>query len=185
MLGCNPIFSALSQVPLTSETPASAPCRSLAIGPAAESVSGLQDCPPVEKRLFSLEDVFAPIPSKLTQKIQSLEFVDMSELLPDNIELQRRDDGSTRTDTHASGAGRRRSRQITSLLSWVQCFATYTAVVGDRHPGRVTCLLAYQRLIVREAQRNGGDGWKHYDGVFRKVAAANPLLNWSQPMASL
>ena len=58
-------------------------------------------------------------------------------------------------------------------------------MVGDGHPGRVKGLLTYPRLIVREAQRNGGDGWKHYDGVFRKVAAANPLLDWSQPMASL
>ena len=92
-----------------------------------------------------------PDPVEAGAKIQALEFMDMSELLPDNIELQRRDDGNTRADTQACGVGNRRPRQVTSLLSWVHCFATYAAVVGDKYRRRVQGLLAYQRLTRHSA----------------------------------
>lgn len=104
---------------------------------------------------FFLGESFAPIPQKLVQRIQTGEFVDMADLLPDNLELRRREDN----DASSSGTtGKRRARTITNLLTWVQCFATYAAVVGEKYPNRTRDLLAYIRLVVREAQRNGGDG---------------------------
>ena len=38
-------------------------------------------------------------------------------------------------------------REIPDLLSWVQCFGTYIAVVTSKHPERMRQLLAYQTLI--------------------------------------
>ena len=37
-------------------------------------------------------------------------------------------------------------------------------------------MLAYARLMVREAQRHGGLGWLDYDRVFRQQAALDPSL---------
>ncbi len=49
------------------------------------------------------------------------------------------------------------------------CFAAYVAV-QSRDP--VTRdLLAYSRLIIREALRRGGNGWQEYDWFFRRQAA--------------
>ncbi|XP_062513462.1 uncharacterized protein LOC134189238 [Corticium candelabrum] len=55
---------------------------------------------------------------------------------------------------------------------------TYAAVVAEAHPHRVRELMAYLRMIVPEAQRHGGDGWRSYDVLFRKIAAANFALRW-------
>ena len=55
-----------------------------------------------------------------------------------------------------------------ALLTWVSSFATYVAVVAEVHPKRVGDMLAYMRLIVREASKFGGNGWLTYDSVFRR-----------------
>ena len=52
-------------------------------------------------------------------------------------------------------------------------------------PGKYIDLLAYMRLIVREAQRHGTDGWRQYDVMFRKYAASHPSVCWGQPLPSM
>ena len=37
---------------------------------------------------FFLSEAFGPIPEKLVKKLQALEFIDMGDLLPDNLELK-------------------------------------------------------------------------------------------------
>ena len=53
-------------------------------------------------------------------------------------------------------------------MTWVSSFATYVAIVAEAHPGRVSDMLAYMRLIIREASKYGGTGWLTYDTVFRR-----------------
>lgn len=59
-------------------------------------------------------------------------------------------------------------REVPDILSWVQCFSIYTAVIASKFPERVQKSLAYQTLIVREARRCGGRGWLSYDALFRQ-----------------
>ena len=132
---------------------------------------------------FSLGETFTPIPSKLVKKIQSQDFVDMPELLPDNVELMRREEDTARRDPLS--CSRRQLRRVGDLLTWVQCFSTYAAVLTEKHPHRVRELLGYLRLIARESQKNGGEGWRHYDTTFRKLAAADRSLPWNKPLPSL
>ena len=132
---------------------------------------------------FFLSEAFAPVPAKLVKRIQALEFVDMADLLPDNIEMRRREEGSSLGE--AMMAVGRRARQVTHLPTWVQCFTTYIAIVAGRHPSRVQDMLAYLRLIVREAQRAGGDAWRQYDARFRKFAAVHQSVTWGQPLPSM
>ena len=58
-------------------------------------------------------------------------------------------------------------REIGSRLTWVLSFATYVAIVSGAHPDWVADILAYIRLIIREAHKHGGQGWLTYDTVFR------------------
>jgi len=119
---------------------------------------------------FLLGDGLAPVPSKLVEKIQHREFIDMANLLHDNLEVQRRS-----VDQETTQSTRNKKREIPDLLSWVSCFSAYTAVL--EHPKMSKQLWAYQTVIVREARRCGGNGWSAYDTYFRQQVAGP--ADWS------
>ena len=88
--------------------------------------------------------------------------MDMAELLRDNMEVERR---------RATGDGepsQSRRREVPDILSWLQCFSLYAAVVGAHYPEKARELLAYQALLVAEHRRCGGKGWLLYDAAFRQ-----------------
>ena len=133
---------------------------------------------------FVLSEGLAPIPAKLVARIVRGEFVDMAELLRDNLEALRRgslQDGSTASSSQTKKA----RREVPDLLSWVQCFGTYMAIIASKHPSRVRQLLAYQTLIVREARRCGGNGWQTYDSMFRQQVVGHPDADWSKLNSTL
>ena len=53
-------------------------------------------------------------------------------------------------------------------MTWVSSFSTHVAIVAEAHPERVGDMLAYMRLIIREASKFGGSGWLMYNSVFRR-----------------
>ncbi len=74
------------------------------------------------------------VPAKLVRHVLCAEYVDMAELLKDNMEAERRrmlaDSGSSQ-----SHFGSRQSRRkIPDILSWLHCFSLYAAVVTSVHP---------------------------------------------------
>ena len=141
---------------------------SLASAPLAPKVAATTGSTPD----FSLASSFSPIPGKLVQKIQSLQFVDMKELLQDNILV-------TQEDTQRPGNHRPRLREVNSILCWVSSFITYAAIVIEAHPHRTKDLLAYMNIIIRESQRSLLNGWITYDRIFRQNAATKPLQSWA------
>ena len=131
---------------------------------------------------FILIEGLPPVPSKLVARILRGEFVDMAELLRDNLEAHRRAVSSQSTPTTSGGRSR---REIPDVLSWVQCFGMYMAVVTSKFPMRIRELLAYQTLIVREARRCGGREWLAYDTHFRQQVVGDNLADWSRLNQSL
>lgn len=127
---------------------------------------------------FSLASNFPPIPCKLALKIQSLQFVEMRELLPDNLTI------AENVTSHPLEQ-RPKQREVASILSWVSAFATYIAVVAEVHPSRAKDMLAYLRIIVKEAGRSNNKGWLNYDRIFRQNAASDPSLTWARLDSSL
>ena len=66
----------------------------------------------------------------MVKQILRGEFVDMAELLKDNVEAERR-----REAGNESSQGHRPSRrEIPDLQSWLLCFSSYAAVVCQRFP---------------------------------------------------
>ena len=132
---------------------------------------------------FILGEGLPPVAAKLVVKIQRGDFVDMAELMRDNMEAERRaeQDGAIGSPFNK----RSRRREVPDLLSWIQCFGTYISVVVTKSPAKVKQLLAYQTMIVREACRCGGKGWQAYDSMFCQQAANNPTTDWSQLNNSL
>ena len=72
---------------------------------------------------------------------------------------------------------RTRLREVPSLVSWMYCFTAYIAIQTQDPLTRQ--MLAYARLIIREALRHGGGGWAEYDRVFRRQVSINPALPWN------
>ena len=93
---------------------------------------------------FILSKNATQIPAKLIAKIQTLQFVDMQELLPDDIALAE---------------------------TWA--FTTYIAVLSQARPDLTVSCPAYMRNILQEANRIGNDGWHTYDYVFRSQVAVD------------
>ena len=73
-----------------------------------------------EYRPFLFSDGFPPVPAKLVGKILRLEFVDMAELLRDNIEAELRQ-GRQREATGVPAKQQQR-REVPHILSWIQCY---------------------------------------------------------------
>ena len=119
-----------------------------------------------------------PFPRKLVDKVRSGQFVEMRELLSDNISLLRQLE-SVQGPTHMPliGPNRPRLQEVSSLSSWVYCFLGYVAILTTDSITRDQ--LAYTRLIIREAQRHGGSGWQDNDRSFREQVAADPAIRWN------
>ena len=120
-----------------------------------------------------------PIPYRLVQKFQSGEFIEMRELLADNIALHNQ---TIELHGHASLASTPAAlhpqvREVPSLSSWMYCFAAYMAV-RTRDP-QTREMLAYSCLVIREALCHGGNGWQEYDRSFCWQAAIDSSLPWN------
>ena len=117
---------------------------------------------------YRVANSIVPIPGKLVKRIQALEYVDMRDLLPDNIALAERLAALPSGLAPPKPPGEREIGGDQALLTWVSSFATYVAIVAEVHPERAGDTLAYLRLIVREAGKFGGNGWLTYDSVFQR-----------------
>ena len=125
-----------------------------------------------------------PIPHRLVQHIRAGEFVDMRDLLADNISLHNQLEALHGQASLASPTSFcPRLREVPSLSSWVYCFAAYMAVLTT--DPRTRDMLAYRRLIIKEALRHGGTGWQEYDCTFRRQAAINSSLPWNTLLPGL
>ena len=116
-----------------------------------------------------------PFPRKLVDKVKSGQFVEMRELLADNISLLNQlETIQGFPSLQVFGAARPRLREVTSLSTWCYCFLGYMSI---RTSDPTTS--DHARLIIREALRHGGAGWLDYDRAFRQQVSADPSLRWN------
>jgi len=103
----------------------------------------------------------------------------MGELLPEFWSLPKDEDSAK------SAAPARRSRKVTDIFSWLQCYATYASVLGPQYPEAIPELLAYMASIIRVSQDYSGLAWVRYDAAFRRQAALTGNRRWSQINATI
>ena len=151
--------------------------------PTSEAESG-KKAGDAEASPFTLGEGLPPVPAKLVSKIRKGEYVDMAELLRDNMELERRRDLRSAASSALGLIPPTSRREVPDLLSWIQCFGMYAAVLSNSYPNKVQQLYAYQTMIVREARRCGEKRWLAYDQMFRQQAAISPA-DWSKLNNSL
>ena len=177
-----PLALALASVPLVHEVvdrrPSSAALTPAAVAPlVASQVSEVESATLPAVMLsqpglgLSLSPATSPFPQKLVDRARSGQFVDMRDLLTDNVSLIQQLDtfGGNHAFPSLPGMLRPHLREVTSLPSWIYCFLAYITIRANDQG--VRDMLAYARLLDREAQRHGGSGWLDYDRVFRQQAA--------------
>ena len=113
-----------------------------------------------------------PIPLKLAKKIRRGEFVEMEELLPELWPPAHQEGTESKLQS-------KRSRRVTDIFSWIQCFATYASVRGMQAPELIPELMAYMLSIIRVSREYSGLSWVQYDVLFRKHAALKADTKWS------
>ena len=190
-LGVMPPAPALASVPLVAQEAGDGAASSTAQVPATFT-RGVTPCtaeldpinwtpvlPSSSVAGLSLSPATAPFPAKLVDRARSGQYVDMRDLLVDNVSLlqQLETFGSQYPVPSLPGVLRPRLREVTNLASWMYCFVAYVAMKANDQG--VRDMLAYARLVIREAQRHGGSGWLDYDRVFRQQAALDPALRWN------
>ena len=97
----------------------------------------------------------------------------MGELLPE-FWSPRGDEGDSGRDTKG-----RRSRKVTDIFTWLQCFGAYVSVRAPPAPHLIPELMAYMATIVRVSQDFSGLAWVRYDAAFRRQAALTANERWS------
>ena len=124
------------------------------------------------------------IPKKLVDKIRSGRFIEMKELLQDNISLTAQlEELQGPSILQVMGATRPRLREVSSLSTWCFCFLGYVATMTSDPITRDQ--LAYARLLIQQARAQGGLSFLDYDRAFRQQLATDPSLRWNAVNPSL
>ena len=125
-----------------------------------------------------------PFPRKLVEKVRSGQFIEMRELLADNITpIHQLESIQGCNPLHTLGPTRPRLREVSSLPTWCYCFLGYMAILTSNPSTRDQ--LAYARLVIKETLRHGRQGWLDYDTAFRQQAAAELSLRWNTLLPGL
>jgi len=130
---------------------------------------------------FILSEALPVVPARLVKKIQKGEYVEMAELLKDNMEVERR-----LQECELGPASRVATRrEIPDMLSWLHCYSLYAAMVCSQYPEKAQDLWAYQATLIGEAKKCGGRGWYLYDAAFRQQIVSLQKTDFSKLKDSL
>ena len=106
------------------------------------------------------------LPPKLTKKTLELEYIEMSELLPESWRLQQEDEQCCHHRRLQSRRG-----PVSDILMWLECYATMVAVLSTKFLHKMPHLMAYQQTILKAHRSYVGEGWIVYDSCYRRRAS--------------
>ena len=92
---------------------------------------------------FVLSKALPVVPAKLVKRILKGEFVNMVELLKDNMEIERRCVVAEGESSQGLLGPRGTRREVPDILSWLQSFSAYAAVLCSQYPAKARELWAY------------------------------------------
>lgn len=135
---------------------------------------------PALAKAFVVGPGYAPVPNKLVTKITTGMFIELADLLAENIKAQEIEPQAFLEGRLLVSSSKKRVVEVTDILSWIEAFTIYSLILCQSYPARWTDLSQYKLLIIQTAKRFPGLAWLHYDGAFRKEAAATGLTDWSR-----
>ena len=123
------------------------------------------------------------VPAAYVKQIQTGEFFDLAKLLPREFPSTADEDSVVLTLENSIIKAKKANQQtqkITNIEQWTTAFTVYMGILTSKFPSRSQELLQYMSLIRYASQTHRGLGWCIYDHKFRRKAALNASLNWSQ-----
>ena len=128
-----------------------------------------------------------PISTKLLERIQKWEFVDLASLLagdqaPDEV-VAMAPSGQLLLVSSSDRPQQRKKKCISDIHSWVQAFTIYAAALSAAESTtreETVGLFAHMSTILQLARDLGGNQWIQYDKVYREWAAAKEIKVWGE-----
>ena len=95
-----------------------------------------------------------PLPTKVIEKILSHEYIELADLLPEQLHLSTTSiyNSLVILPESAYSTQRRKRRQIPDIGTWVQVYSVYMLVLATFVPNKLPELIAYQLLIYIPTQ---------------------------------
>ena len=118
---------------------------------------------------------------KIAQKIWRNEFVELHDLLPARLGTPE----PTILDVLTRPDSAKPRKEIKNIQQWALCFNSYTTVLAQKQPERISDLLAYSSIIIKASEEYDDTPWLQYDARFRRQAATEPKRQWAEIDASL
>jgi len=115
------------------------------------------------------------LPPKLIKKILELDFVDMTELVPDTWQFQDQEESGKCCSKKLTRRG-----PVTDITLWIECYSILVAVLASKYPERTPAFMAYLRTILKAQRSFHGEGWVSYDLAYRRRAAYTKSLEWDK-----
>ena len=116
---------------------------------------GDENMVPTATTPFILSEALPVVPPKLVKRIVRGDYIDIAEILSDNMELECR-----RALAESEGIGNMKQsgrREIPDTLSWLHCFSLYAAVLCTKYPGKAKQFWVYQALRIGDVVDVAGD----------------------------
>ena len=130
-------------------------------GAKAQGTSG----PVVQK--FQLGPTLPVVPARIVRRVLRRDFVDMAELMEENLELELR--RASESD-EGKPVPLHKLKPVPDVLTWARSFCLYAGIVVTSHPSKARDLLAYLATLLAGAEK--GDWWRAYDSRFRQQLPA-------------
>ena len=168
--------SVVSSLPATSS--ANLP---VVVGGSCGGATGTESSTfPNLNKAFVVGPGYAPVPYKLVSKITAGHFVDLADLLPDNIRAQEIEPQAFLEGKLVVSGSKKRVIEIADIVTWIEAFTIFSMILCHTFPSRWKDLNQYKLLIIQTARRFSDKSWLHYDIAFRKEAAASGSTDWSR-----
>ena len=122
--------------------------------------------------------VLPPIPAKALEKIHAGSYIDLKELLADNIVLS----GCYQELSHPllpNVQAAPKLCSITNPLTWVFCVLFFVIYGTATDCTATKDMAAYTQIVIQQARKHPGPGWLAYNQLFRQQRAAGAVLPWN------
>ena len=161
-------------------------CLSLAALMSAGPAGALTKDTPKVGTTFLMEGI-PPVASRLVERIQAWQYVDLAELLTDTTAkteepLPQATEGQILLVQSIDQVKRRR-KKITDAATWAQAFSIYAAALASAEStskAEVASLMAHQHVVLQMHKDLGGMRWLQYDQQYREWAAATKKRIWGE-----
>ena len=121
------------------------------------------------------------VPKRIHTRMVKWEYVAMQDLRPRSATDQSRLDGDAEKLVVLPGfeVTQPRKRPINNIITWVQCFARYTAAMAQYTPECTAGFMSHLLTVLKAFHDAEHPAWREYDEAFREKMASTGKKNWA------